>query len=367
MPRPKVFFDIVVGSAPSQRVVFELYNDIVPKTAENFRALVTGEKGLASDGTTPLCYKGSKFHRVIKDFMIQGGDFTRGDGTGGESIYGEKFEDENFELKHDKPFLLSMANAGPGTNGSQFFVTTVKTPHLDGKHVVFGKLISGKATIRSVEHTKTGEADRPVEDVVIADCGELKEDYVLLSPQPPNDGTGDVYAEYLEDNDVVDIENPEQVLAAISHLKEIGTEQFKAGNLEMALKKYRKTVKYLKQYMPDDLTPEQLSVLYKLKLSGYLNVSLVGLKLEKYSEVLEAASEALEVDEVDDKSKAKALFRRGSAQLKLKNTGDALADFQAALKLAPTDAAIKKGLDDVRKVEKAYRDKEKAAFSKMFG
>merc|ERR1712217_663008 len=140
--RPNVWFDISIGGQSAGKVVFELYTDIVPKTAENFRALCTGEKGVGKAGK-PLHYKGSSFHRVIKNFMMQGGDFTAGNGTGGESIYGEKFADENFMDTHSKKFLLSMANAGPNTNGSQFFVTFTETPHLDGKHVVFGEVISG--------------------------------------------------------------------------------------------------------------------------------------------------------------------------------------------------------------------------------
>ncbi|MGW7053970.1 peptidylprolyl isomerase [Streptomyces sp. NPDC054887] len=162
----KAYFDIKINDEPAGRITFNLFDDVVPKTAENFRALATGEKGFG--------YAGSSFHRIIPAFMLQGGDFTRGDGTGGKSIYGEKFADENFQLKHDKPGLLSMANAGPGTNGSQFFVTTVVTPWLDGKHVVFGE-VADDASMELVKKIEGfgSQSGKPKAKVTIDESGVL--------------------------------------------------------------------------------------------------------------------------------------------------------------------------------------------------
>ena len=170
--RPQTFFDISIDGKSAGKIIFELFNDIVPKTAENFRALCTGEKGIGKMGK-PLHYKGSIFHRIIPNFMIQGGDFTHFRGIGGESIYGKKFDDESFDIPHDKPGLLSMANSGKNTNGSQFFITTVPTPWLNGHHVVFGKVIDGMDIVKDIERCGT-DAGYPTALCQITDCGMYK-------------------------------------------------------------------------------------------------------------------------------------------------------------------------------------------------
>ena len=162
----KCFFDIAIGGKPAGRIVFSLYTSVTPKTCENFRCLCTGEKG------NGLSYKGCTFHRIIPQFMLQGGDFTNHNGTGGKSIYGNKFEDENFKIQFTKPGLLAMANAGPNTNGSQFFITTIVTDWLNGHHVVFGEVVEGMDLVSKIESLGS-KSGKPQTTVVISDCGQL--------------------------------------------------------------------------------------------------------------------------------------------------------------------------------------------------
>ncbi|KAI1360377.1 cyclophilin-like domain-containing protein [Xylaria arbuscula] len=360
--RSRVFFDITIGKKPAGRITFELYNDVVPKTAENFRALCTGEKGLGKSGK-PLHYKGSSFHRVIKQFMIQGGDFTEGNGTGGESIYGAKFEDENFELKHEKPFLLSMANAGPGTNGSQFFITTVPTPHLDGKHVVFGEVKTGKSIVRQIENLKT-QNDKPQPDATISDCG------VLTGPAEEEvktaDPLGDKYEDFPEDETSEPLDAA-KILQIASDCKEFGNKAFKAGDVLTGLEKYQKGLRYLNEE-PDlsEASEDVKTKLSALRFTLNCNSALLNLKLEAWEDAERSAASALAVSGISDAEKGKALYRRGLALIKLKDEDEAVNALQEARKLVPGDAAITKELDTVKKQAAARRAKEKAAYQKFF-
>ncbi|KAJ1912533.1 peptidyl-prolyl cis-trans isomerase cpr6 [Tieghemiomyces parasiticus] len=369
MPNPRVYFDINIGDEPEGRIVMELYADVVPKTAENFRALCTGEKGDSSHAGVPLSYKGCTFHRVIRNFMIQGGDFTAHNGTGGESIYGEKFEDENFERIHDQPFLLSMANAGPGTNGSQFFITTAATPHLDGKHVVFGRVLKGKDVVRAIEYLKTGENDKPVVPVTIVDCGELAEG------EPDGvqgDGVGgDNYPDFPDD-----YEGPREaadLLRVGQEMKAIGNTLFKEGRLALSLRKYKKAIRYLNEFAifdketdPDGTLQPQFST---LKTSCYLNCAACGLKLKDPESTIQFSTTVLEMPTnlTTPTDRCKAHFRRASAFVLRKNDEAALEDLKAASQLMPNDSSIRNELNAVNRRQQAKLAKARQAYSKMFG
>jgi len=397
--RPRVFFDITIDSNPVGRIIFELFDDIVPKTAENFRALCTGEKGVSPSSGKPLCYKGSTFHRVIKSFMCQGGDFTAGNGTGGESIYGDKFEDENFTLQHSKPFLLSMANAGPNTNGSQFFITTVHTPHLDGKHVVFGRVIGGRSIVRLIEQTPTKPgADQPTESIVISECG-MATDEVLVDGKKQPDQWGDEWEDHPSDDDEK-IEYIETCVKIATKLKQGATNAFREGNFEVAAKKYIKAVAYLDTHtvLPHGCTDQEVESYTSLRVTLLLNVGLASIKAASQPEVsapaakkhartaMKYCSRVLEMHysaeqplpkakegltgcykELTKDERAKALYRRALAEVIVQETEASLSDLMEAHKLVPSDQAIKKELERVRLQIDNQRKKQRAAFGKMFG
>ncbi|KAL0579196.1 peptidyl-prolyl cis-trans isomerase cpr6 [Marasmius crinis-equi] len=365
--RPITYFDISIGGKPAGRIIFSLYSDVVPKTAENFRALCTGEKGTGASGK-PLHYKGSAFHRVIKSFMCQGGDFTAGNGTGGESIYGEKFEDEEFTINHTKPFLLSMANAGPNTNGSQFFITTVATRHLDGKHVVFGEVIKGKSVVRKVENFPTAEGDAPTEPVVIEDCGVLPPDDPSITEQAVGPD-GDPYEDYPDDDDR-DTQKPEIAYEIASTIREMGNKFFKEGKIDLALAKWQKSIRYLDVHyaVPED-SPEELKKSYNALLAAVLlNCALAGIRTQPPNSetTIKFASRALRMEQLSNADKAKALYRRALAHQLRKDDDEAEKDLTEASKLVPEDQAIAGELAKVKQRKKERRDKEKKAFSKMF-
>ncbi|CCG83065.1 putative Peptidyl-prolyl cis-trans isomerase Cpr7 [Taphrina deformans PYCC 5710] len=359
MANSNVFFDITIGGRPSGRIVMELYEDVVPKTTANFKALCSGEKGVGKAGS-PLHYKGSSFHRVIKNFMIQGGDFTNGDGTGGESIYGTKFEDENFERKHEKPFLLSMANAGQHTNGSQFFITTTETPHLDGKHVVFGEVVKGKGVVRSIEKQKTGSNDHPEEEVVIADCG-------ILDPNQPDVQAeeGDPFEDHPEDHD--GDKSSEAMFKIASDVKALGNQYFKSGNLEKALEKYAKALRYLLDISPDDahIVKDQIR---PLRTSLNLNSALLNLKLKHWRDAVRFATNVLDspAPQLTDADRAKAYFRRAAGKSGTKDDEGALQDLKEAAKLMPDDEEIKKEISRVKTSIARAEARQKQAYFKMF-
>lgn len=364
--RPRVFFDVRIGNRKAGRISLELFNDIVPKTAENFRALCTGEKGKGNSGK-PLSYKGSIFHRVIRDFMIQGGDFTAFNGTGGESIYGEKFEDENFELKHDRPFLLSMANSGPATNGSQFFITTVSTPHLDGKHVVFGEVVNGKSIVRKIENVKT-QSDKPTHDLTIIDCGELTGESYKDADKKIVDSSGDPYEDFPDDHQREPLSTVVCFKIA-SELKEFGNTFFKGGEVEAGLDKYQKGLRYLNQFpVPEIGDPEDLDPKVKaLRFTLHSNSALLASKLHQFRDAKIWAGYALETAaDAKDADKAKAYYRRAVAERGLKAEEEALKDLLEAAKLAPGDVAITNEIAKVKKSLQEQEKKEKDAARKFF-
>uniref|UniRef100_A0A3Q3A847 Peptidyl-prolyl cis-trans isomerase D n=1 Tax=Kryptolebias marmoratus TaxID=37003 RepID=A0A3Q3A847_KRYMA len=350
---PRVFFDVDIDEERAGRIVLELFANITPKTAENFRALCTGEKGIGKLTGKPLHFKGCPFHRIIKKFMIQGGDFSNHNGTGGESIYGEKFEDENFHYKHDKVGLLSMANAGPNTNGSQFFITTVSTPHLDGKHVVFGQVLKGMGIVKMLESIETND-DVPVKPCVVADCGEHKDGDSWGSA--PSDETGDAHPDFPEDSDI-NFKDVDKVLSVAEDVKNIGNVLFKNQDWKAAVNKYSKALRYLE--MSGEQLEEEEEAQKKLEptaLSCFLNTAACKLRMQLWQEALDSCNEALELNQTN----TKALFRRAQAWQGLKDYDKAMVTIKVSLQ------AITNEMKKVHHKIQEEKEREKKIYAKMF-
>lgn len=350
----RTYFDIAIGKEKIGRIVFQLFSEDVPKTAENFRALCTGEKGIGKRGKL-LSYKGSTFHRIIKKFMIQGGDFTNGNGTGGESIYGDKFEDENFKYKHDKVGLLSMANSGPGTNGSQFFITTVPTPHLDGKHVVFGKVLKGISVLRRLENVKTGSQDKPVEDCVILDCGELKEgeDDGYFEKKSED---GDSYPEFVEDFEFKDVQ---ALIKASNEIRKLGNDLFIKKEFKKALEKYEKAIRYVDS---SEHSGKDQELLEKEEILILGNICATKLQLKLYQETIDLSKQILE----KDSKNLKALQRKGQSEFELLEFDLSRNTLKKALEIDPENKVTKGLLESLKEKEIEFNQKEKSKYKNLF-
>ncbi|KAL3833364.1 hypothetical protein ACJIZ3_008100 [Penstemon smallii] len=360
MVNPRCYLDISIGGEMEGRIVVELYKDVVPKTAENFRALCTGEKGISPNTGLPLHFKGSRFNRIIRGYMVQGGDISSGNEGTGESIYGLNFEDENFELKHFRKGMLSMANSGPNTNGSQFQIVTTQATHLDGKHVVFGKVIKGLGVVRSIEYVATKDDYYPTTDVVVADSGEI--------PEGADDGTinffndGDIYPDWPVDLDVK-LDDITSYITAVDYIKVLGNDWFKKQDYKMAIKKYRKALKYIDLcWEMEDIDQVQSELLRKTKSQIHTNSSVCKLKLGDLKGALQDADFAV----CDGEANAKAFYRQGQVYAALNNIDAAVQSFGKALELEPNDGVIKKELTIAKKKIAERREREKQSYSRMF-
>ncbi|XP_034170813.1 cyclophilin 40 isoform X1 [Osmia lignaria lignaria] len=360
---PIIFLDIAIESEKVGRIVIELFKDVVPRTSENFRALCTGEKGIGINGKK-LHYKGSIFHKVLPQFMIQGGDIINFDGTSGESIYGAQFEDENFKLCHSSGGLLSMVNEGyPNSNSSQFIITISASTHLDGTNVVFGKVLKGMGVILEISQVETMK-DAPVRKVHIMDCGELKQgqDWGLNE----SDGTEDIFTPWPEDWDYcADIKGLDYkyMIQVIMKIKDSGNHYFLQKHYVDAGRKYKKALRYYKWMMRAvDVPDPSDQLIVNVKVTLLLNLAAVKLKEKNHRDVLKLCTEVLQIN----KNNSKALFRRSQAYMGLNEYDLGLADLKQALLESPNNKDILQEMDKVKNVMKKYLAIERASCQRMF-
>lgn len=346
-----VYLDVAVGGINEGRIIIELFNKIAPKTCENFRKLCTGE--VEYEGKK-LSYKGSIFYRIMKGFIVQGGDFENNDGTGGRSIYGQFFDDETFEVKHEEG-IVSMANNGKNTNGSQFFIVTDQDiAEIDGQNVAFGKVYEGMDVVKSIESQKTvsieGRGDKPVDDCVIVDCGEWKEGMKVVIQE---DGYP-LYPRYYKE------ENP-NYLEIAQAIKKNGNDKFSTGKYKEAVKLYKKALRYLMYFViPSSKENDDSKItneFHSLSVSLHLNQAACYIKMEEYDSAIVETMIVLDHPRALKTDKIKANYRKGMsfmAQEKYKEAFDSLK--QASSLDEGKDASIKKAL--LNAAEKLKQEKE---------
>ncbi|CCK71836.1 peptidylprolyl isomerase CPR7 KNAG_0I00450 [Huiozyma naganishii CBS 8797] len=388
------YFDISISDESIGRVVFELFADKAPKTVQNFYRLCVGDKtvsGFPKDGS--LSYKGNAFHRLIKNFMVQAGDVIYGSdetyvksdsiGKGGCSIYATEnefqdaskelacygnFDDENLGT-FEEPFVLAMANTGsPNSNSSQFFIVTFPSPHLNGKHSIFGRVIHGKSVVRTMERVSCDSDGFPTECVKISDCGEWNDSMGVPLYNASNDPIGgDYYEEYPTDDQHFDSEDFGKAVEAVETIKEAGTLLYKKKDFMNAYFKYKKALAYVNEFVPEyDIDKENNVKLIELKKKLYLNICLMLFYLQRYSDSITYTKYLLECDNVSSGDEAKAYLRRGNCNLKLGLLDDALKDFQSSEAKNPDDGAVKTKIEYTETLLTQKKEKTKKNLAKFF-
>ncbi|XP_055639060.1 peptidyl-prolyl cis-trans isomerase D [Toxorhynchites rutilus septentrionalis] len=357
---PLVFFDIQIDEEKVGRLLIELRADVVPKTAENFRALCTGEKGCSKNTGTRLHFKGSKFHKIKPLFMCQGGDIVSFDGNGGESIYGKTFEDENFTLSHEDG-AVSMANMGkPDTNSSQFFITSGDCSHLNEINVVVGYVIRGIGIIAEMEKFASKDG-KPFQDIMIVDCGQIKpgEDWGIGDEDESEDRLPPFPRDWDECGADYTIK---EMLEILNNIKGAGNFFFKQSRWIEACRRYKKAERYLNFFHNNVRTIEDRSEMDKFLVTNCLNQAAAMIKLEEYENAIYACKSAL----ILDPHNAKALFRRGQAHHMLKNYELAVKDLREAMQQSPSDKIVLSEYTRAKRSLSCYLEQQRKGLTKMF-
>lgn len=379
-----VYLDIKIDDEKIGRVVIELLEADAPKASENFLHLCRGDVTL-KDGTV-LTLEGNHFHRVVKNFMVQAGDLTYGSGAkledkvglGGASMWSDGlikdgelatgfFEDENMG-EFLSTFNVAMANSGANTNASQFFINTYPSPHLNGKHSIFGRVIHGKSTVRTVEYERIDENGTPLRSIVIEACGEWTEDMgVPVYNASYSTLAGDVYEEFPDDDDHFDKDKSSESFEATTRIKDSGSQLFKAKNYLEAYLKYKKALRYVNEFIPDiDTDAEYAPKFEDLKKKIYNNLSLTCINLKDYTKAQTYATYLLQSPNITTTERAKGHYRRGVCLYEFGKYEDSYKDFKACLELNPNDEAVKSKVKTLENKLQELKDREKRQYAKFF-